>query len=152
MASPSSSVRAVKHGRHDSDNDLSVLDRITSSNTLLILACAIPGLISCLILLFLSSSYDPVPIPLFDASPDLINVDKSPFVRWDAVHFLPVAAGGYRYEQQLAFQPGWHATLAIIGRAWQFIFGTRSIETAIATASIPFMILLAGIRGCLLFR
>lgn len=29
-----------------------------------------------------------------------------PFVRWDAVHFLDIAEGGYLYEDQFAFFPG----------------------------------------------
>lgn len=43
-------------------------------------------------------------LPRFDAS-------GSVFGRWDAVHFFSVAERGYEYEQQAAFQPGWHALL-----------------------------------------
>jgi hypothetical protein len=93
---------------------------------------------------------------LFDASPDIIDVTSSPYVRWDAIHFLSVAARGYEYEQHLAFQPGWHAVLALIGRIYQFVVRSentgQSLEGAITRASLPFMLLLAGLRGCLLFR
>lgn len=43
-------------------------------------------------------------LPRFDAS-------GSVFGRWDAVHFFSIAERGYEYEQQVAFQPGWHALL-----------------------------------------
>lgn len=43
-------------------------------------------------------------LPRFDTS-------GSVFGRWDSVHFFSVAEKGYEYEQQVAFQPGWHALL-----------------------------------------
>ncbi|EJT50939.1 hypothetical protein A1Q2_07035 [Trichosporon asahii var. asahii CBS 8904] len=43
-------------------------------------------------------------LPRFDTS-------GSVFGRWDSVHFFSVARNGYEYEQQVAFQPGWHALL-----------------------------------------
>ncbi|KAG6862297.1 hypothetical protein C0995_015994 [Termitomyces sp. Mi166 len=44
-------------------------------------------------------------LPLFDASPRLQG-PLSPAVRWDALHFLAIADGGYQYENQWAFLPG----------------------------------------------
>lgn len=40
-----------------------------------------------------------------------------PGLRWDAIHFVGVATGGYVHEQQLAFQPGWHGLLRLFGSA-----------------------------------
>ncbi|KAH0579127.1 hypothetical protein H2248_003280 [Termitomyces sp. 'cryptogamus'] len=37
------------------------------------------------------------PRPLFDASPRL-QLPSSPYVRWDALHFLAIAEAGYKYE------------------------------------------------------
>ncbi|KNZ79600.1 GPI mannosyltransferase 2 [Termitomyces sp. J132] len=37
------------------------------------------------------------PRPLFDASPRL-QLPSSPYVRWDAIHFLAIAEAGYKYE------------------------------------------------------
>lgn len=152
MASISSSTRAANRDGNAYSSWPKSVNKITRSNALLVLVCAMPGLITSLILSFLVSSYNPIPIPLFDASPDLIGISQSSSVRWDAVHFVSVAAKGYKYEQQLAFQPGWHGTLAIIGRVWKTIFGAESIESSISKAGVPFMLLLAGVRGCLLFR
>ena len=142
--------RASKVARHGSaQNPLQIVLR---SNVLLVLVCAIPSLITSLLLTFLASSWNPISIPLFDASPTLIGEGWSPVLRWDAVHFVSVAGRGYQYEQQLAFQPGWHGILAVVGRAWQWMPGGHYIEDDILGGSVPSMILLGGIRGCLLFR
>ncbi|TFK44581.1 glycosyltransferase family 76 protein [Crucibulum laeve] len=48
-----------------------------------------------------------VHLPLFDASPHLVDVAPSALslLRWDAFHFLQIAQNGYQYEYQWAFFP-----------------------------------------------
>ncbi|WOO83212.1 GPI mannosyltransferase 2 [Vanrija pseudolonga] len=53
---------------------------------------------------------------------------KRPGLRWDAIHFVGVATGGYVHEQQLAFQPGWHGLLRLFGSAVASVRG-RGVAT-----------------------
>jgi hypothetical protein len=61
-------------------------------------------------------------IPMFDTSPQLLSREFQPSsfwnyhdgARWDAIHYLSVATEGYRWEQQLAFMPGWPAVLRLL--------------------------------------
>jgi hypothetical protein len=47
-------------------------------------------------------------LPSFDSSALLVSGPLgSSSLRWDAIHFVSIAKEGYRYEQQIAFQPGW---------------------------------------------
>lgn len=127
------------------------IDQVVESNLLLSLACAIPAVLTTLLLAVLTSPTNPYRNPLFDASPSLLGTKDASLIRWDAIHFLSVASDGYQYEQQLAFQPGWHAVLHVVGRVWQSVFRTARLQDAITRGSIPLMWILAGIRGCLLF-
>lgn len=44
----------------------------------------------------------------FDSSAQLLSGrESSTSLRWDAIHFASIAKDGYRYEQHIAFQPGW---------------------------------------------
>ncbi|KAF9071075.1 GPI mannosyltransferase 2 [Rhodocollybia butyracea] len=47
-------------------------------------------------------------LPLFDASPDLVQTSKwsKPLLRWDMFHFAHIAEQGYVYEHEWAFFPG----------------------------------------------
>ncbi|KAL1405821.1 ER membrane glycoprotein subunit of the GPI transamidase complex-like protein [Vanrija albida] len=58
----------------------------------------------------------------FDSS-HLLVAPPHPGLRWDAVHFLGVAARGYEHEQQLAFQPGWHGLLRLVGEGYALLRG-----------------------------
>ncbi|KAJ3820467.1 glycosyltransferase family 76 protein [Lentinula raphanica] len=46
--------------------------------------------------------------PLFDASPNLVQLSKwsKPLFRWDVFHFAHIAEHGYIYEHEWAFFPG----------------------------------------------
>lgn len=139
------------HGERKAATDR--LDSIANSDILLGLVCVIPATITYLILPLLTSRYNPIPLPLFDNSPALLGITGSPTVRWDAIHFLSVASGGYQFEQQLAFQPGWQLALRRVGAVWQAIFGGADLSSKeIVRGCGVFMIFLAGARGCLLFR
>lgn len=47
-------------------------------------------------------------LPAFDSSAQLLSGrESSTSLRWDAIHFASIAKDGYRYEQHIAFQPGW---------------------------------------------
>lgn len=47
------------------------------------------------------------------------------FLRWDALYYVDIAMAGYRYEQELAFLPGWPLCMRLAGRGIQYI---RSIK------------------------
>lgn len=55
-------------------------------------------------------------------SEDVWNAWAAPFVRWDTLYFVAAASPeGYKYEQELAFQPGiidaaapWSANAAVV--------------------------------------
>lgn len=51
----------------------------------------------------------------FDSSHLINTTATSPGLRWDALHFLAIATGGYTHEQQVAFQPGWQGLLHVLG-------------------------------------
>lgn len=130
-----------------------LLDRVLDSNLLLGLVCAIPAAFATIVLHLLASPSNPLPLPLFDNSPALLDPSPSPLIRWDAIHFLSVASGGYQFEQQLAFQPGWQIAVQQVGRVWRTLFGeSEDPAQAIIRGSGVFMLFLAGVRGCLLFR
>lgn len=50
-----------------------------------------------------------------DGCPSVWESWAVPFVRWDTVYFVAVAAKGYAYEQMLAFQPGIVGVLRLAG-------------------------------------
>ena len=55
-------------------------------------------------------------------SEDVWNAWAAPFVRWDTLYFVAAASPeGYKYEQELAFQPGTTALLRILGYAPRII-------------------------------
>lgn len=93
------------------------------------------SVISRLLPLFLLTVLSNLPqFPPFDSSHTVLTQsESSPYIptsyglngsgtiRWDAIHFLSIAKDGYRWEQQLAFQPGWMAILRISGLAVSYI-------------------------------
>lgn len=116
------------------------------------LLSTIPAIITLLLLQFLTSTYNPFRIPLFDASSTLLGARDDATLRWDAIHFLSIATKGYEFEQQLAFQPGWQGVLHLTGRIWGIAIGDRDLTSAILPGSRVVMILLAGWRGTALYK
>ncbi|OCF31134.1 hypothetical protein I317_07883 [Kwoniella heveanensis CBS 569] len=96
----------------------SLADRPTS--TVAVLALSIR--ISHLIVLYLLSLI----LPPFDASQPIVASSILPGLRWDAVHFSSIALEGYRWEQQLAFQPLWQAILRLSGEGLGSIKGGKA--------------------------
>jgi phosphatidylinositol glycan class V len=47
------------------------------------------------------------------------------FLRWDALYYVDIAMTGYRYEQELAFLPGWPLCMRAAGKAVQYIRGIK---------------------------
>jgi hypothetical protein len=43
------------------------------------------------------------------------------FLRWDALYYVKVALEGYRYEQELAFLPGWPLSMRLAGEGVRYL-------------------------------
>lgn len=79
------------------------------------------------------------------------DVSGSVFGRWDAVHFFAIAERGYAFEQQGAFQPGWHVLLRLAGTlvaTLRALFASTPSPGGITTEDIE----LAALGLNLLFR
>lgn len=62
-------------------------------------------------------------LPSFDSSHQLLSQHTPRTLRWDAIHFASIALHGYQYEQQIAFHPGWPATMRLAGEAGRWVTG-----------------------------
>jgi len=71
-------------------------------------------LLTALLLLLLSK------LPLFDSAPG-ISSDGSPFLRWDAFHFVHIADQGYVHEYEWAFFPGTPFVMRITGEVLRLL-------------------------------
>ncbi|WVR05841.1 hypothetical protein IAU60_002867 [Kwoniella sp. DSM 27419] len=62
-------------------------------------------------------------LPPFDLSHTLLSPSNLPVLRWDSIHFATIALEGYRWEQQLAFQPVWQGILRVSGEVARVLGG-----------------------------
>ena len=122
------------------------------SNTRIFLLSIIPSILTLALLHLLRSPLNPFRLPLFDDSAALLEGQESPLIRWDAIHFTSIASGGYEYEQQLAFQPGWQGVLWLVGRCWRLVDEKAASIEAMTKGGIMLMVVLAGWRGLALYE
>ena len=59
----------------------------------------------------------------FDNSHLLLSPDAPGTLRWDAIHFTSIALNGYKYEQQLAFMPGFLYAMRYAGNLVGWVLG-----------------------------
>lgn len=88
----------------------------------------------------------------FDSSHTIAGTSE-PGLRWDALHFQAVATRGYQYEQQLAFQPGWHGLLYLLRNLGSGLRGTEeNVLTGLLRASFLMSLTSRVIANAFLYR
>lgn len=66
------------------------------------------------------------------------------FLRWDALYYVKLAMKGYRYEQELAFLPGWPLCMRAGGELVRFIRNSKARPSGTAEMDV-FDALVSGI-------
>ncbi|KAJ9111779.1 hypothetical protein QFC22_006438 [Naganishia vaughanmartiniae] len=66
------------------------------------------------------------------------------FLRWDALYYVKLAMEGYRYEQELAFLPGWPLCMRAGGEVVRFIRNSKASSSGAANLDV-FDVLVSGI-------
>jgi hypothetical protein len=66
------------------------------------------------------------------------------FLRWDALYYVKLAMEGYRYEQELAFLPGWPLCMRAGGEVVRFIRNSKASSSGGAELDV-FDVLVSGI-------
>lgn len=64
------------------------------------------------------------------------------FLRWDALYYVKIALEGYRYEQELAFMPGWPLCMRFAGEGVRYL---RNMKGKTSTGLDVFDVLVGGI-------
>ena len=95
-------------------------------------------------------------VPAASASETVSSVS----LRWDAIHFVSIAREGYRYEQLLAFQPGWPVVIryaSLLARLLPGQEGSKgvgerlSVDEVVRTGEVLASLSYAG-AACMLFK
>ncbi|KAJ9105768.1 hypothetical protein QFC20_004255 [Naganishia adeliensis] len=64
------------------------------------------------------------------------------FLRWDALYYFKIALDGYRFEQELAFLPGWPLCMRLAGEAVRYL---RNLKGKASTDLDVFDVLVGGV-------
>lgn len=64
------------------------------------------------------------------------------FLRWDALYYVKIALDGYRFEQELAFLPGWPLCMRLAGEAVRYL---RNLKGKASTDLDVFDVLVGGV-------